>query len=443
MNCIEWNSRTPAILAAGERHGDVVHLLVSKGANVSVVDDFGVNIFHSACQGGDVGLVKYILSLDKHDINGQVLCGATSVMLAAENGHRHVVEFLVGQGANVSLQDNSKNKILHFASRAGHVDVVKYVLSLPVVDINSRGWKDMTSAMMAAENGHKDVVELLFRNLANMSLKGLYGNTILHYASRAGHVDVVQYILSLSVVDINSRGRKDMTPVMMAVGKGHQEVVKLLVGQGASVSLQDNRGNNILHIACRGGHVEMVKYVLSQSMADINSRGWKTFTPVMVAAGKGRKEVVEFLVSKGADINTSNRAGKNILHLACRAENVELVKYILSKNMADINSRDKKQMTPILIAAMEGHEEVVQLLVNEGAKVSLRDKKANNILHLACRGGHVEVVKYILSQNMVDINSRNRKEMTPVMIAESRGHVQVVALLVRNGADRSSQDNIQ
>ncbi|XP_067659906.1 putative ankyrin repeat protein RF_0381 [Haliotis asinina] len=363
IDCKEWKSRTPVLLAAGQGHKDVVHLLVSNGASVSVVDDFGINLLHSACQGGDVALVKYVLSLHKHDINGKVLCGGTSLMLAAENGHRNVVELLVGQGANVSLHDNKGNNVLHFACRGGDVEVVKYVLAQDMVDINSRGWKRMTPAMMAAQ-------------------------------------------------------------------KGNREVLELLVNKGVKVSLMDKKGNNILHFACRKGHVEVVEHILSENMVDINSKNKQGMIPVFMAAEKGHKEVVELLFRSGGDMSLTSRGGSNVLHFACRGGNVDLVKFVLSHKMTDINSTGRRHLTPVLTAAAEGHKEVVELLVSEGAKVSLLDIRGNSILHLACRGGHVEVVKYVVSQDLVDINSRNKKGMTPVMMAAGRGHQEVVGLLM-------------
>ncbi|XP_067659909.1 putative ankyrin repeat protein RF_0381 [Haliotis asinina] len=300
VDCKEWKSRTPVLLAAGQGHKDVVHLLTSNGADVSVVDDFGFNLLHSACQGGDVGLVKYVLSLHKHDINGKVLCGGTPLMLAAENGHRNVVELLVGQGANVSLHDNKGNNVLHCACRGGDVEVVKYVLAQNMVDINSRGRKRMTPVMMAARTGHRDVVALLVGKGANVLLRGAGKNTILHFACRGGDVEVVKYVLAQNIVDINSRGWKRMTPVMMAATKGYKEVVELLVTKGANVALLGRQGKNILHFACHGGSVELVKYLLSQNI-NINSRMRNGRTPLMIAEISGHKDVVELLVSRGAD----------------------------------------------------------------------------------------------------------------------------------------------
>ncbi|XP_046557461.1 protein fem-1 homolog A-like [Haliotis rubra] len=118
-----------------------------------------------------------------------------------------------------------------------------------------------------------------------------------------GHVDIVKYVLSQKVAGINSRGECGSTPLMMAAAKGHRDVFDLLVSKGADVSLVDDDGDNNLHVACIGGHVDMVKYVLSQKVADINSRGQYGRTPVMLAANMGHREVFDLLVREGADVS--------------------------------------------------------------------------------------------------------------------------------------------
>ncbi|XP_067661828.1 ankyrin repeat domain-containing protein 50-like [Haliotis asinina] len=368
VNCQEWIGRTPVMWAAGEKHEEVVKLLVSKGANMSLLDRFDMNILHSACLGGDVEVVKYVLSQNMLDINGRVQCGRTAVMLAAENGHKDVVELLVGKGADMSLVDETDDNVLHCACRGGDVELVKYVLSQSNVDINSRGWIKRTPMMAAAERGHTEVVKLLVSRGADVSLVDTVGENVLHWACVGGHVQTVMYILSQSNVDINSSGWKKRTPMMAAAERGHTEVVKLLVSRGADVSLVDTVGENVLHWACVGGHVQTVMYILSQSNVDINSRGWKKRTPMMAAAERGHTEVVKLLVSRGADVSLVDTVGNNILHYACQGGNVEVVRFVVSQNIVDINCRGMQNMTSVMVAAKYGRKDVVEFLVSRGAE---------------------------------------------------------------------------
>ncbi|XP_067661852.1 ankyrin repeat and protein kinase domain-containing protein 1-like [Haliotis asinina] len=337
VNCQEWIGRTPVMWAASGGYIEVVELLVSKRANLTLDDRFGMNILHSACLGGDVKVVKYVLSQNILDINGRVRCGRTAVMLAAENGHKDVVEMLIDKEADVSLVDETGDNVLHCACRGGHAEVVKYILSKKMVDINSLVHGKKTPTMVAIER----------------------------------QLDVVKYILSLNSVDINCKGRKKRTPVIVAAEQGHTEVVKLLVKHAANLLLRDENGDNILHRACYAGQLDVVKYILSLKSMDINSRGWRKRTPVIVAAEQGHTEVVKLLVKHAANLLLRDENGDDILHCACYPGRVDVVKYVLSLNTVDINSKGLKKRTPPMAATIYGKKEVVELLVKHGADLLL------------------------------------------------------------------------
>ncbi|XP_067658335.1 serine/threonine-protein phosphatase 6 regulatory ankyrin repeat subunit A-like [Haliotis asinina] len=432
--------RTPVMTAAEKGHRDMFDLLVREGADVSLVDDYRNNILHVACIGGHVDMVKYALSKKVADINSRGHYGRTPVMMAAEKGQRDVFDFLVREGADVSLVDDYRKNILHVACIGGHVEMVKHALSKKVADINSRGQYGRTPVMTAAEMGHRDMFDLLVREGSDVSLVDDYRNNILHVACIGGHVDMVKYTLSKKVADINSRGHYGRTPVMMAAEKGQRDVFDLLVRERVDVSLVDENRNNILHVACIGGHVDMVKYALSKKVADINSRGHYGRTPVMMTARFGHRDMFDLLVREGADVSLVDDDRNNILHVACIGGHVDMVKYVLSKKVADINSRGQYGRTPVMTAAEMGHRDMFDLLVREGVDVSLVDENRNNILHVACIGGHVDMVKYALSKKVADINSRGQYGRTPVMMTARFGHRDMFDLLVREGADASLVD---
>ncbi|XP_046549385.1 protein fem-1 homolog A-A-like [Haliotis rubra] len=276
--------------AAGGGHREMVELLVSEGANVTIVDGFRINILHSACLVGDAEVVNYVLSQRTVDITDKVRCGRTAVMLAAENGHKDVVELLVDKGADVSLVDRTGGNILHCACIGGDAEVVNYILSKNMVDINSRGHRKKTPAMLAGQNGHREVVDVLVKHGAKLSLRDKRHNNILHLACGEGHLDVVKYIMSLHTMAIDSGGYETKTPVMLAGEGGHKEVVEFLVKHGANLSRRDKRRNNILHQACWEGHLDVVKNIISLHTMDIDRGGFTGKTPVILAGKSGHKK---------------------------------------------------------------------------------------------------------------------------------------------------------
>ncbi|XP_067653400.1 putative ankyrin-containing lipoprotein Lxx09580 [Haliotis asinina] len=122
-----------------------------------------------------------------------------------------------------------------------------------------------------------------------------------------------------------------------------------------------------LYDASRDGDLERVKRILAARHVDINYRGGWSRTPVMVAAYRGHRDVVEFLVGRGADVSLVDRDGDNVLHFACISGHLEIVKLTLSLDLVHVNARNNDGDTAADIARGRGRQRVLDLLVSHGA----------------------------------------------------------------------------
>ncbi|XP_071108959.1 receptor-interacting serine/threonine-protein kinase 4-like [Haliotis cracherodii] len=179
---------------------------------------------------------------------------------------------------------------LHHASEIGALRTVEQILLRTGVNILNCRVGGTTPLKEAAEEGYRDILELLLSKGADVSLVGDDCDTILHLACYGGDIGTVKYILSLNAVDFNkSRGMKNRTPVMVAAYPGNRKVVNLLVTKGADVSLVDDYGDTILHLACRGGNVSTVRFLLSLNVVDIDARNKKGRIAAAIARNKGHR----------------------------------------------------------------------------------------------------------------------------------------------------------
>ncbi|XP_067670056.1 serine/threonine-protein phosphatase 6 regulatory ankyrin repeat subunit A-like [Haliotis asinina] len=435
INSSGTNGRTPVMLAARKGYKKIFDLLVNTGCDLSQVSGDGDNILHHACLGGYLDIVKYILQEQIVDINSRGKYGRTPVMKAAWGGHKRVLNLLVDKGGDISMLDNESDNIIHVACIRGNVAMVKNILAKHIFGINSRGRKGRTPLMVAAQYGKKELFNLLLCEGANMFHTDDDGNNILHVSCIGGHLHMVVYVLSGFIFDINSRGKSGRTPAMLAAQEGHKHVFNLIVSRNCNLQLGDSCGNNFIHIACIGGSVEMVNYLLRDNTAAIESRGRDGRTPIMSAAAHGQTDVVKLLMSKGSDVTLLDDYGESILHIACSGGRVDMLTFILSLGHFDINSRGRFGRTPVMVAAERGHRQVLDFLVSEGGDVSFRDTEDDSILHVACVGGDVEMVKHLLQMNVFNINSRGKYGRTPVMLAAEFGHIELFYFLVCRGGD--------
>ncbi|XP_071085307.1 putative ankyrin repeat protein RF_0381 [Haliotis cracherodii] len=365
----------------------------------------------------------------------------------SEGGHRsdtegkmpHLTSKWEIQEGNMKLICYDRNHMLNEACLVGKLEIVKNILSTGSADINYKSQGGWTPVLLAAHTGRKDIFDVLVKKGCNLSAVLDNGNNILHVSCLSGNTDITEYLTA--VVSIDSKGMYGRTAVMKAAAVGNKNVFHLLVGKGCNLSAVDDRGNTILHLACFGGNVHVVEYLITHKIADIESRGQAGRTPVMIAAGTGDQKVFDLLVGKGCNLSAVDDGGNNILHLACFSDNVHIVEYLITHKIADIESRGRFGRTPVMIAAEKGKQQVFDLLVGKGCNLSAVDDGGNNIIHSACFSGNVHIVEYLISHKIADIESRGLLGRTPVMTAAEKGKQQVFDLLVGKGCNMSAVDD--
>jgi hypothetical protein len=111
------------------------------------------------------------------------------------------------------------------------------------------------------------------------------------------------------------------TALWEATWRNHEAIVKDLINQGAQVDLPDAEGTSPLHEAAYFGYLPLVELLLDNK-ADINRQDKKGQTPLFRAVqGTSTKDrnvdVVQFLISAGAECNVTDSDGCTIQHLAC------------------------------------------------------------------------------------------------------------------------------
>ncbi|XP_046577798.1 ankyrin repeat domain-containing protein 17-like [Haliotis rubra] len=218
---------TSALIASEMGHDKILQLLVSKGADATLCDNQNRNCLHVASCAGRLSTVKYLLGLERFNIN----CRGgrfkqTPVMMAVLNGHDEVYNRLVCEEADLSLCDTNNRDCLMLASEGGHTSIVANLLSMNTFDINrKRKWDEQTAVMLAAKGGHFDVYNLLVTKEADLSKSDLFNSDCLVWACIGGNVKIVRHLLSMELFDINERYRLKLTPIMHAVYSGHYEVL--------------------------------------------------------------------------------------------------------------------------------------------------------------------------------------------------------------------------
>uniref|UniRef100_A0A3B3IDE4 Uncharacterized protein n=1 Tax=Oryzias latipes TaxID=8090 RepID=A0A3B3IDE4_ORYLA len=123
-----------------------------------------------------------------------------------------------------------------------------------------------------------------------------------------------------------SKSTDDQTPLHISSRLGKQDIVQLLLTNGADPDATTNSGYTPLHLAAREGHKDIAAALLDQGANLSNG-----YTPLHIAAKKNQMEISTTLLEYGALTNTVTRQGITPLHLAAQEGSVDIVTLLLAR----------------------------------------------------------------------------------------------------------------
>ncbi len=158
------------------------------------------------------------------------------------------------------------------------------------------------------KNRVDDVKRLLDSGLSVLATDE-HRNTLAHIAAEAGGIEILR-LLNDRGAPLDRRNWIHQNPLSLAARNGHLEVVEYLCENGATTHGPD-LNTAPLGVAAAAGHLEIVKYLVEQRNVPLNSLE-RPFgaTPLFVAARFSRRDVVLYLMEKGADPTIANAQGE-------------------------------------------------------------------------------------------------------------------------------------
>jgi ankyrin repeat protein len=255
--------------------------------------------------------------------------------------------------------------------------------------------------------------------------------------------------------DVNAVDNDANTALHLAAENGYLEIVELLLNNDARVNAKNIEINSPLHLAAKNGRLNIVKLLVSRG-STIDAANSNEITPIHIAAQHGYSEIVHFLLEKKANHRAVDKKENTLLHYAVEAGLLDIVDLLLERNF----KRDVKNMgitttdgipggnTPLQLAVKKGYLEITKKLIENGAnlKVLVDDSpnsinQGNTLLHIATQNKDIEMVKFLISDKRVNINSKNHWDFTPLHFAARSGCLEVVKLLVENGANLEAKSS--
>ncbi len=328
-------------------------------------------------------------------------------------------------------------KYLHWACESGRFEAVTRSL-----DQNNNQYINSylapcrevaaTPLYRACMNGHARIVGLLLSRGAYIDPQPYKrsSNTPLLIAVKRGYQDVVRLLIDryLELRSLSSPfvteyldkcSSEDLSPLCEAAGRGYEEIVLMLLRAGAQTNLICYNTTNPLCKAASGGHANIVNLLINAGFNIYqpypDSEDSYTASSLLCALEGGSEQAADYLLVKHASICQASGDNNNAY--------LEQVK-------------EEEGATPLIIAAQKGYTRIVRRLLAAGVNVqdegligSGEKQRGYTALQISAEEGHYDIVKLLLNAN-ADTKSIPLGIRNPLTLAAANGHEQVARLLL-------------
>lgn len=183
----------------------------------------------------------------------------------------------------------------------------------------------------------------------------------------------------LALAGLNTAFAGSYEDFFQAVKRDDARAVQQLLARGFDANTLDPQGQSGLANALREPSPKVAQLLIDWPQTDLNALSVQGESPLMLAAIKGERELVEKMIKKGADVN---KTGWTPLHYAASAGQIDVMRLLL-ENHAYIDAESPNGSTPLMMASMYGTQAAVQLLLEEGADPLLKNQQGLTALQFA------------------------------------------------------------
>ena len=419
IDCVDDRGITPAFLAAERGFVDNLVLLVKKGAKINHKTKT-LGAFHKA------NFVRGSLNVD-------------TILFPPFRSALGAIE-LLGESKSELYLDST---MLHAAAQRGRVSVVHFLIENNA-NLSLSNGAQLTAIQLAAEKGHLEVVETLYK-------AGAFADqTALHHAAANNRLEVVNYLLDSGVKDeclrcdgsfywVKGTNRLPgrlliLTPPInlrhcLLCGGTNNCLDWEDIWPGENKTLFDDKHlifcHSALHAAVASGHDQVVTRLLSEKHNALDCHDYSGRTPLHEAVKKNNMIIVNLLLEKQSRMIHNKckhwqklhlidfyerwryyegvcHCGYTPLHVAARYDHHQLAALLIRKG-ARVDDRDCSGATPLHIAARYDHHQLAELLIRKGARVDDKDCNGFTPLHIAALNGLADTVNVLLQVNAVTI----------------------------------------
>jgi ankyrin repeat protein/WD40 repeat protein len=332
-----------------------------------------------------------------------------------------------GKQQPTSRSENIANDILIWKNDfneelAGAIKINDQLLADKLIregaDVSSTDSNGATTLMWAVLYSDLSMVKKLVSLKADLKKKGIiytnadnsfYLGSLAAIAAYKNKMDILKYLIEEKKISVNDQ---EYNPIQ-----------------------KENNGWSPLYYAVAQENLEQIDYLLSKG-ANVNlTIGKEKYNLALLAFKGSSPEVCQRLLKAGLNYKMEDTLQNNMLINSVRSDNPEILKLAVSKYKEAVNKPDIEKIYPLSTAAFYGKTEQFNYLIANGAKTDILSEALETLLGFAVRSKNLEMVKIVYALCPQDLNKANKWGTTPLTHAAIDKSADIAEFLCSKGAD--------
>ena len=242
---------------------------------------------------------------------------AMHLVRAVAVGETRAVLDALSYGAKPRNLTHGDQPLLHYAL-AKDYNAIAVALVEHDCDINARNPGGKTVLHYLSMSGKTDMLKFILESGGDVDLvDSQHENSPLHFAALHNKLENIGILFNHGA-SAECYNKQNELPHQSAASKGYSDACALLLSKGLNINHRNLEGLTALHLACRGGHLSCVTFLLNNGAKF--SRTYHGETELMFAAKSQSIDLAKLLIDSGADVNLCNTKKQSALHYSAKLQ---------------------------------------------------------------------------------------------------------------------------
>lgn len=457
VNAQNSKGDTPLIICARTEHYEYARPLIEANAEIFKINQAGENALKIALSKGYTAVDNIVLpsNVNQSDDNSNsVLMTAVSLKASPD-----VLKLILSKGADPNAKNKAQDTALHISVRQNYAQqgIVLLDANADIFQYNAVQENPLFLALTAKPaplewffrpnvitatdaNGDSVVHHAARKNLpegisylvkkgASIEALNNAGEIPLHTAAKYDATDAIRYLVSAGS-SLNAANKNGDIPLQSAVLNGAFKATQMLLAAGSPVNNQNYSGETALHQASKNNSAMIIQLLTAQG-AQTEIQDSHGFTPLITAAANDRYDAASELIKAKAVIDTRDYLGSTPLYHAVSGEYAALIRLFLVNN-ADIHALNAQELSPFKLSLSKNSQITPEFYTDK--LINKPDSSGDCVLHILVKSGQGQEALAQAIKHGANLDARNSKGDTPLMLALKKGDLNAAEVLIQKGS---------